>query len=334
MMATDQSLSRLLEGRVKTKANKTTDLKGKASRVANRASEVMVKVSGNTKGPAHVKAHLDYISRNGKLELENERGEILKGKDDVRAVHKEWTQDQGKRRANTRDTTNVVLSMPKGTNPKAVKDSARAFAKEQFGENHQYVFALHEDVDHPHVHISIKNLGYDGRRLHVKKGDPQIWREGFASELRKRGVDAEATPRASRGVVKKGVKQVIKHIRDKGITPEVDKAKIKEIVEEFKDVRAGKPAKPKPWEDKIKAKQQDVRKDWLSVAKELHGSEDKTDKKLSSDILDFVNTMPPMATERHEMAKAISEKIKGQSQQKDNNQPNSKPGKNREEDER
>nr|WP_241390876.1 hypothetical protein [Serratia proteamaculans]ULG18512.1 type IV secretion system protein VirD2 [Serratia proteamaculans] len=73
-----ESLSKLLEGKVKTKSNKTTDLKGKASRIANRASEVMVKVSGNAKGPAHVKAHLDYISRNGKLELENERGEILK----------------------------------------------------------------------------------------------------------------------------------------------------------------------------------------------------------------------------------------------------------------
>lgn len=77
-----------------------------------------------------------------------------------------------------------------------------------------------------------------------------------------------------------------------------------------------------------------MRKDWLSVAKELHGSEDKTDKKLSSDILDFVNTMPPLATERHEMAKAISEKIKGQTQQKDKIQSNNGPGKNREEDER
>ena len=41
----------------------------------------------------------------------------------------------------------------------------------------------------------------------MKKGDPQIWREGFAKELRARGVEAEATPRATRGVVKKGIDQ-------------------------------------------------------------------------------------------------------------------------------
>nr|WP_241390904.1 relaxase/mobilization nuclease domain-containing protein [Serratia proteamaculans] len=93
----------------------------------------------------------------------------MEGKDDVKAVHKEWTQDQGKRRANTRDTTNVVLSMPKGTEAKAVKESARAFAKNNFGENYQYVFALHEDVDHPHVHISIKNFGFRWQALTCEK---------------------------------------------------------------------------------------------------------------------------------------------------------------------
>ncbi len=43
----------------------------------------------------------------------------------------------------------------------------------------------------------------------MKKGDPQIWREGFAKELRARGVEAEATPRATRGVVKKALLQIV-----------------------------------------------------------------------------------------------------------------------------
>ncbi|HDO1350078.1 TPA: type IV secretion system protein VirD2, partial [Aeromonas veronii] len=90
------TLAGLLEGKVKTKANKTGDLKGRVKRVTDKASEVMVKVSGAAKGAEHVKAHLDYISRNGKLELENERGEVIKGKAAVKEVHKEWTQDGGK----------------------------------------------------------------------------------------------------------------------------------------------------------------------------------------------------------------------------------------------
>jgi len=303
------SLAGLLEGPVRIKRNKTGDITSRAKRIVNNASEVMVKVSGNSKGPAHVKAHLDYISRNGKIEIENERGEILKGKDALKEVHKEWTQDQGRRRRNTRDTTNIVLSMPKGTDARAVKDSARDFAKKQFGGNYQYVFALHTDVDHPHVHLTVKTLGFDGRRLHVKKGDPQVWREEFAEQLQTRGIDAEATPRAPRGVVKKGVKQAIRHIREKGLTPEIDKAKIKEIVERFRDVQAGKPERPRPWERRIEERQTAVRKTWVAAARELSQSAEREDQQLAGQILHFVKSMPPLVTERHEMAAKLTSQI-------------------------
>lgn len=325
------TLAGLLEGKVKTKANKTGDLKGRVKRVTDKASEVIVKVSGAAKGAEHVKAHLDYISRNGKLELENERGEVIKGKAAVKEVHKEWTQDGGKRRANTRDTANLVLSMPKGTDPKAVRDSARDFAKGQFGDNYQYVFALHTDVDHPHVHLTIKTLGHDGRRLHIKKGDPQKWREGFAEQLQRRGIDAEATPRAPRGVVKKAVSQVIKNIRSRGEIPEVDKAKVKEIVSEFKDKQAGKPPKAKPWEDKIQQRQQEVRKSWLSAAKDLNQG-DAEDRELASKIVGFVSSMPPLATERHEIAAKLAEQMKPQQKAQDVGQGKAKS--ERDEDER
>lgn len=308
----ETTLSNILDGRVSSKSGRTSDLLGKAKRVSGRASEVMVKVSGNTKGGGHVKAHLDYISRNGKLELENERGEILEGKEAVKELHKEWTEDGGKRRSNgkTRDTTNIVLSMPAGTEAQAVKESARDFAKKTFSKNHQYVFALHTDADHPHVHLTVKNLGYDGKRLHIKKGDPQAWRETFANELQKRGIDAEATARAPRGVIKKGISQTIKHIRERGLTPEVDKAKIKEIVEDFSNAQAGKPSKPKPWEEKIAARQTDVRKGWLQAAKQLHASEKEDDKALAKAIVGFVKDMPPMETERHQLTKSVAQQVR------------------------
>jgi hypothetical protein len=37
----------------------------------------MVKVTGRVKNAAYLKDHMDYISRNGNIELENERGEII-----------------------------------------------------------------------------------------------------------------------------------------------------------------------------------------------------------------------------------------------------------------
>lgn len=314
-----KALRDLLEGDVKFKKN---NVREKAKRVTSNASEVMVKISGNTKNAGHTGAHLDYISRNGKIELENERGEIISGRKSVKELNKEWSQDLGNKKANTRDTTKVVLSMPKGTDADAVKNAAREFAKKQFSKNHQYVFALHTDADHPHVHLTIKNLGFDGKRLHVKKGDPQKWREQFAEELLVQGVDAEATPRSVRGVVKKPVKQTVKHIRDKGKTPEVDKAKIREIVEDFDRKKQGKPERARPWEDRIKERQTNVRKSWLEAAKDLNQSSDESDKSLAKKIVGFVQKMPPLKTERHELQEKLSQKLSDYISSKNNQKDN------------
>lgn len=48
------------------------------------------------------------------------------------------------------------------------------------------------------VHMSICALGHSGERLNSKKADLETWRQVFASELRDRGVEAEATPRRAR----------------------------------------------------------------------------------------------------------------------------------------
>lgn len=330
----DDTIADLLEGPVKHKAGKGGNRK-RAARVANGAPEVMVKISGNTKGAEHVQAHLDYISRNGKVEIEDENGGVLKGKSAVRSLSKEWTTTSKKpnaaRRKNTRETTNIVLSMPDGTEPHLVKAAARAFAKRQFSHNYRYVMALHTDTDSPHVHLTVRNLGRDGRRLHVKKGDPQTWRESFATELERRGVEAEATPRATRGVIKKGVSQAIRHIREKGMTPEVDQAKIREIIEDFSNERAGKLPKPRPWEDRIKERQTYVRKAWLTAAKDLNQSRDTEDQELAKSITTFVNSMPPMKTERHE----LQEKVVGQLQKRNQEQRGAEKGRGQDqEDER
>lgn len=91
-------------------------------------------------------------------------------------------------------------SMPPGTDRAAVTDAGRAFAREEFGDQRDYVFAAHDDEAHPHVHIVVLARGYDGRRLNPRKADLQRWRERFARELRDRGVEANATPRRTRGV--------------------------------------------------------------------------------------------------------------------------------------
>ncbi|WP_343214831.1 relaxase/mobilization nuclease domain-containing protein, partial [Dyella sp. RRB7] len=76
-----------------------------------------------------------------------------------------------------KEAFNLVLSMPPGTNRAAVKDAARDFAQREFGSNHPYVFAEHTDEKHPHVHLCVKSLGYDGTRLNPRKAKLQRWRE-------------------------------------------------------------------------------------------------------------------------------------------------------------
>ncbi|MCL1078702.1 hypothetical protein D5R81_12495 [Parashewanella spongiae] len=179
----------LLNGDVRTKSNR---VRGNG-RHNKKPPEVMVKISGFGYNNAHTANHFDYISRNGKLELEDEVGQVYQDQQTIHQLAQDWNETDYQQRKRTRHSTHLVLSMPFGTEPKAVKQAVRSFAKKNFSENHQYVFALHTDTDSPHVHLTIKNLGFDGRRLHVRKGLPQVWREQFAKELERQGVAAEAT---------------------------------------------------------------------------------------------------------------------------------------------
>ncbi|WP_431153267.1 relaxase/mobilization nuclease domain-containing protein [Acidovorax facilis] len=269
-------------GRVRRKANRTPDLKSssggaraRAGRVAAGSPEVVVKISSFGKGGAHAKSHLVYISRNSKIEMENERGELFKSKDELRELHKDWMRDIDQHRVGekSRDTMHVILSCPSDP-PEKLKDAARSFAKTTFGENHQYVFVLHTDTDNPHVHLSVKMRGFNGKKLQVACGDPQMWREVFAQKLRERGIDAEATGRVVRGVVRKPEKQVLRHIDAKNTARQervskVRAAAVQEAVAELRSESQGAPPAQKPWESRIKDTQREVKKQWLQSARAL-----------------------------------------------------------------
>lgn len=160
--------------------------------------EVVVRIVSNAYDADQVESDLLRISKNGAVELEDESGQFSFTEDMVRDLAKDWSTFQGRQRKNSRYTTNIVLSMPAGTEPQALKRASQAFAKRHFGQNYQYVMALHTDTDNPHVQLTVRNLGHNGRRLHVKKGDPQEWREAFAAELERHGVEAKATLKATR----------------------------------------------------------------------------------------------------------------------------------------
>ena len=167
--------------------------------VVRRAPQVMVKVTGGGRGMKAIAAHFRYISKNGRLDIEDERGETMRGKDTLPELADDWRfggtliDDVGDRR----EAFNIMLSMPRGTDPLTVQRAAREFAQIELAD-HKYVMVLHDHQANPHVHISVRAESKHGKRLNPRKADLHRWRETFAEKLRGLGIDAEATRQASR----------------------------------------------------------------------------------------------------------------------------------------
>jgi hypothetical protein len=91
--------------------------------------------------------------------------------------------------------------MPPGTPPERLLAAATIFAREEFALQHRYALALHTDEPHPHVHLAVKALSEEGKRLNIRKSHLRMWRSEFARHLREQGVRANATDRMTRGVL-------------------------------------------------------------------------------------------------------------------------------------
>lgn len=169
--------------------------------VVRRAPQVMVKVTGGGRGMKAIAAHFRYISKNGCLDIEDDRGDISRGKSTLHGLAEDWryggTFIDGI--GDRREAYNVMLSMPRGTDPLAVQRAAREFAKVELSD-HKYVMVLHDHQANPHVHISVRAESRHGKRLNPRKADLHRWRETFAEKLRDQGIDAEATRQATRGI--------------------------------------------------------------------------------------------------------------------------------------
>jgi hypothetical protein len=181
------------------------------ARTAAHTPEVMVKVlstgAGSTKS---VQSHIDYVARKGEVDLHTDDGEVLAGKGSASSIPDDWNLDldeaggrnslgSQRRRATPRLVHKLMFSMPPGTNPDKVLSAVQNLCREEFALKHRYVMALHTDEPHPHVHVILKAMRDDGRRLNIKKATLKEWRAKFAHHLRQEGVAANATPRPFRG---------------------------------------------------------------------------------------------------------------------------------------
>lgn len=297
--------------------------KARLARVVKGAPEVMVKVSkpakndksGNpikvSRASEAVRAseHLAYISRNGKIEVENDRGEVFNGRTQVGAIYREWIEkhDEDRREGSatdrTRITTSIVFSMPGTANAEAVKDAVRALARQEFQGRHDYAMALHTDTHHPHVHLTLRTVGENGQKLNLRKADLQRLRDTFAEKLRARGIEAESTPRHARGVTRRGEMTPVYKIRQRGGKPLADARKMRQVRRDLEDNGGRLPQKA--WDDALIARRNRVMATYDQAATILAGSADPKDRDLARETQQFAARLTETTTQRAEMARSL-----------------------------
>ena len=282
-------------------------------RTVTRTPEVVVKVSRGSKSTAGVIAHLRYIDRNGRLEIETDEGEHLKGKGIEKDLTDDWDLDsvnaqgrgpyRGKAgRKPARLVHNVILSMPKGTPPEKLLLASRDFAREQFALKHRYALALHTDQDHPHVHLVVRAVSEDGKRLNIRKATLREWRGRFAQHLRAHGIAANATERAVRGQTRSSFKDGIHRASLRGDSRYL-RERVQRIAEELRDGGL----KPNPGKTKLLETRSDVIAGWHAVADALlaagHGA-------LAEKILGFIGGMHRPLTTDEQLGSKLEERTR------------------------
>lgn len=241
--------------------------------VNGRAPQVMVKVTGGGRGMAAIAAHFRYISKNGRLEIEDDRGVVRDGKEALHDLAEQWRYGGSliNEIGHRREAFNIMLSMPSGTDARLVQKAAREFAQAELS-GHRYVMVLHEHQANPHVHLSVRAESGTGKRLNPRKTDLHRWRETFAEKLRGWGVEAEATRQATRGVSRNFDPLWRVKARQEG---------------RLRQTSASAKTGQRQWDSRAEAM-----RGWAHILKALAGSEDPDDRKLAERVTRFVKAAP------------------------------------------
>jgi hypothetical protein len=284
-------------------------------RAAQRLPQAVVKVLSYAHGTKGVKSSIDYISREGTLPLETESGDIIQGREEQNALVQNWSRDFGTRK-NNRDSVHIAFSMPKGSNPEALRKAVRKVLSTNF-QDHESVFTIHKDTAYPHAHTIIKMRSREtGKQLRINQPEIHQLREAFAEAAREQGVHLGASPRAARGVGQKGTRQAIHHLRRRGIVPKVDKQAVEEAIQ---GVERGS-WQEKVWEQAMRERNERERKAYLSEAQRLRAAaaqeniakDQKTQesfRKAAADLERFSREMPHPKSRRQILMEKIGKHL-------------------------
>lgn len=299
------------------------DAKATLARVVRRTPEVVVKVTGRKKGARHLGAHLDYIGRHGDVPLETRDGEQIATKADAERIADEWSDALYWRQGTTVSAVAMVFSMPAGTDPKTVKQAVREAAERMIGDNHDYVMALHTDTDRPHVHLTVQAEGLDRKRFDPRREDLFRFREAFAEALRSRGVEAEATPRYTRGQGRAGTSMALTQLRARirsGASRQPTEADLRQAREAMQ-IALGKAQQP-PFVSKTRDRWTETKRKYEAAASQLDLTGDREDRRLARDVRQFIQERAKIETIPDRMLRDAEKRVRdAQARAKPDQQP-------------
>ncbi len=282
--------------------------RGERLRAARGVRQAVVKLRSFPHGIKGVGRAMSYISRKGTLPLEKDTGEQILGLEEQRELIRDWAVDFDKRK-DSRDGAHIIFSMPPGSRVEALREAVRTTGARAFPDN-EWVFVIHEDRKHPHAHMILKMRGREKNlKFDPRKADLHRLREIFAEAAREQGVELAASPRAARGVGRKGTRHSFYYLKSKGIKPEVEKKAVQEAAKEFMQGDW----KEKPWEKAMaernklerEAYRQEAAALWKAAEKQTEQTEQERMLKEAGQLEQFAERMPKPKTKQ----RAIKERM-------------------------
>ena len=319
----------------KGRVSKILSDREKARGIINNTPEAVIKLD---KASICTKKHMlkaaCYQARNGKLEMEDDKGNLL-SLDDIKEKIEDWCDDQDvpendedlKNRNEKRaaDARRMIISCPTGTDHNKLRNVARDFANEFLKkEGFEYMFVLHAKTDetpkepeHPHVHFIIKAISSKEKRLNIRKADLKLMRERFATIAKEYGIDLNATSRAVRCQVFKSKSQVLIHQEKRNKKNKFEEIKDKEIIEALKNNTT---LKDHPILTKAKNTRQLVLKNVKDFITELNATCKKEDIELAKKLKEKYTELAKHSIEskqqlKYRIAKRIANERKKQQTQ-------------------
>ena len=191
-----------LRGRKKARTSRTpqrwTGSLRQWVRAARRLPQAVFKISSYNHSAAAVWDRVQYISREGELEVEDPNGEKVADVVELEQMVDDWEAGKGTRAK--RLAMSAVVSFPAGVDQEKATEAARQFFREAFADNHDYVFAPHADTDQFHVHLLLETRGHDGQQLRLDRAALQDLRLLLAEQARTQRIKLDASPRWARGL--------------------------------------------------------------------------------------------------------------------------------------